>query len=55
MKPERIEPQRLQAMLIAAHKVCRQEDAENQAQIKAELDRLKLARIWRGCTEPWQD
>ena len=46
---------RLQASLIWAHRVCEDEDREHQKNIRAECQRLRLAQIWRGCTQPWED
>lgn len=54
MKPTRINPERFQAMVYAAHEKARAEDLENRQKIREEVSMLQYAtrteilRSWGG-------
>lgn len=54
MKPARINPERFQAMVYAAHEKARAEDLENRRKIREEVSMLQYAtrtgvlRSWGG-------
>lgn len=55
MKPERINPDRLQAMLDYANSRAQDDDRTHREAIRRELAYLEQCAILKGITEPWEE